>query len=69
MGHLRVSRPADSVALARLVKDLFDYHRQLQGAPPLSDEEARETARHWVEQGDVEVLLYGEGEPESETDP
>jgi len=60
MGTLRPCRPADFAALALLVKELFDYHRRLQGAELLSREEAEGTARYWCQQPETEVLLYEE---------
>lgn len=61
MNALRAYAPADFDDLARLIQALFAYHRAAQDAPPFSLEEARGTARHWVTQPGVEVLLYVEG--------
>lgn len=61
VGILRPYRPSDFAALVLLVKEMFDYHRQLQGAEPLSLEEAEGTARYWCAQPEAEVLLYEEG--------
>ncbi len=60
MGPLRAYRPSDFPALVLLVKELFDHHRRLQGAPLLTDQEAEETAQYWATQ--PEVLIYEEGD-------
>jgi GNAT superfamily N-acetyltransferase len=58
MSALRAYREDDFAALVVLVQELMSFHRRLQQAAPLPIEEAKETARHWVDQPNTEVLLF-----------
>jgi RimJ/RimL family protein N-acetyltransferase/ribosomal protein S18 acetylase RimI-like enzyme len=58
---LRRYTPADWEATVELTRQLFQYHRALQGAPRFSAEEARETVYGWLARQDTFLWVWQEG--------
>lgn len=57
---LRRYAPADWAPAVELTRQLFDYHRTLQSAPPFSTQEARETLFGWLARRDTVLWVWQE---------
>lgn len=57
---LRRYTPADWEAVVELTHQLFDHHRALQGAPPFSCADARETVYGWLAGWDTVLWVWQE---------
>jgi RimJ/RimL family protein N-acetyltransferase/ribosomal protein S18 acetylase RimI-like enzyme len=55
---LRRYTPADWEATVELTRQLFQHHRALQGAPPFSAEDARETVYDWLARRDTVLWVW-----------
>jgi RimJ/RimL family protein N-acetyltransferase len=57
---LRRYTPFDWGATVELTRQLFEHHRGLQGAPPFSQEDARETVYAWLGRRDTVLWVWQE---------
>jgi RimJ/RimL family protein N-acetyltransferase/ribosomal protein S18 acetylase RimI-like enzyme len=55
---LRRYTPADWEATVELTRQLFQHHRALQGAPPFSAGDARETVYDWLARRDTVLWVW-----------